>query len=56
MHSSTDQDYYRRRAAKARQLAEQATDPGVRLIHRQMLARYEALAAGDQIRLNRAGD
>ncbi len=41
-----DPDYYRARAAKARQLANAAHDPAVRKIHAKMADDYESLAAG----------
>ena len=48
MIGSNSSDYYRRRADQATRLADAATMPTVREIHRDMAARYVALAeAGD---------
>lgn len=37
-------EYYRARAEKARQMADAAHDPAVRLIHEKMATDYESLA------------
>lgn len=39
-----DREYYAGRAAKARELAMAAADPGIRNIHLQMAKRYDGLA------------
>lgn len=39
---STDIEYYRQRAAKARKLAEYAIDSGTKLVHTKMAEEYEA--------------
>lgn len=39
------QNYYERRAAQERALAERALDPSARLIHIELASRYAAIAA-----------
>ena len=48
MTDSNNKEYYARRAARAKELAELAVEPTIRKIHAEMAARYEALAAGTE--------
>lgn len=48
MNGSNSQEYFRRRADQATALAEAATIPGVRSIHRDMASRYRELAEGGE--------
>lgn len=50
MHIVQDRAYYAGRAAKARALAQAATDPGIRKIHEHMALRYEDLAEQSPLR------
>ena len=45
--ASGDPEYYARRAAKERAMAEAAKDPSARAAHDALAARYEAKAKGD---------
>jgi hypothetical protein len=47
MASKDDREYFRRRAASAKEMADGATDPSVSKIHRVMAKSYEARASED---------
>lgn len=40
MADRDDLEYYRRREAQCRRLAEKASDPGIKYVHREMAANY----------------
>lgn len=46
MFDNQDRDYFARRAAHARKLAEKATDAAVKKLHATFAAEYERRAAG----------
>ncbi len=44
MSARNDQSYYAMRAEQERCLAEEATDPKIAALHRELASRYEELA------------
>ena len=48
MMRSDDSEYYRRRAASERSLAQAAVDPRIAAIHDELAERYDLLANEDQ--------
>lgn len=45
MNQLNDRDYYARRAATARNLAQRAADPAIAAIHAELAHRYDLLVA-----------
>ena len=48
--ATSDPEYYAKRAAKSRQMADAAKDPGVRKTHLLMADRYDRRASGGELR------
>lgn len=52
MTALNNYDYYCRRAAHSRDLADHAASPGIARIHLEMASRYEELAAATRAEVN----
>jgi hypothetical protein len=50
-----DREYFSRRAVDCRNKAEEATDPAIRAIHRELAEEYERRANGEPPRVTRRG-
>lgn len=48
MFDKQDREYFARRAAHARKLADEATDPAVKRLHNRFADEYERRAAGEK--------
>jgi len=51
MFDKQDREYFARRAARARKLADEAADPAVKKLHATFAAEYERRAAGEEPRI-----
>lgn len=51
MFDQQDKEYFARRAANARKLANEAADPAIRRLHAEFAEEYERRAKGEEPRM-----